>query len=158
MERIELFVPKIDPWAYFVLLVKLRLRRFGWLYGIFCFIGLFQLTSSVANPEMDHLGILLLSFPLIMAAFLCYWAYRKDNHSMLEERHFVIDQEKLVGTGRSGSRGEIPWSSIQRVVEIDDKFLLYISADQMIILPKSVFDDQGMLDQFRSWLQAAQMR
>ncbi|MCB0767781.1 MAG: YcxB family protein [Flavobacteriales bacterium] len=155
MERIELSVDRIEPWQYFKLLVKLRLRRVGWLYALFCAIGLFQLTSSSMDHSVDHLGFLLLSLPLVMVGVLWYWAYRMDNRAMLEARHFTLDPDKLVGTTQDGSRGEIPWNRIQRVLEIDAKVLLYVSAGQMIILPRSAFLDIADLTRVKSWVQAS---
>jgi hypothetical protein len=152
MGSITLKPMRLTRQAYFRLLVKLWARRFGWVYGLFLLVGLYAIL--LGSPVLAVYGALLLALPLIRLVLLYAWSRRGDNARIYEERHFTITGEKIVGTTPSGSRAEIPWSHVVRVMEIDGRYLLYISAGQMLILDKAAFPDAASEDRFRQWLAA----
>lgn len=89
---------------------------------------------------------------------LYHWAYRKDNDRLFEERSFLLNEQHLVGTTSRGGRSEIPWSSMQRMVEIDGRYLLYLSAGQMIIMDKAAFPDRSLEERFLFWVKDIQRK
>jgi hypothetical protein len=149
MEVIQLNPMRLTRSAYFRLMVKIWLHKMAWIYAFFMVVGLFAL---FAWHGAELYGFILLSLPLTRLAVLLWWVLHKDNRSVYEERSFAINGEKIIGTTPSGSRGEIPWSHVVRVLEIDDRYLLYISAGQMIILDKSAFPDRAAEEHFLSWV------
>ena len=155
MDPITLAPIRLTQPAYFRLLVKLQLRKSGWIYLLLLVMG--GLLLSLYDGEPFHLFLICFSFgwPFLMAAWLFAWSRRKDNQRVYEERHFVLDEEKMVGTTPGGGRSEIPWSYVQRMVEVDGRYLLYISAGQMIILDKDAFPDEAATQRFLGWVRKA---
>jgi len=151
-EAITLHPMQLTPMSYFRLLVRLKLRKSGWLYGLLILMGLFYLYTWDGEPLHTFITVFSLAWPLIMLVWLYAWAHRKDNKRIFEERRFVLDPEKLVGTTPGGGRSEIPWSYIQRTTEIDGRYLLYLTAGQMIILDKAAFPDAEAEQRFLGWL------
>ncbi|MEX1133033.1 MAG: YcxB family protein [Flavobacteriales bacterium] len=152
METICLKPIRLTRSAYFRLLVKIRLRKTGWLYALLLVMGFFYLVKWSGEPLHMFITILCFGWPLFMLAWFYVWTGRKDNRNIYEERYFVLDEEKAVGTTPGGVRSEIPWSYVQRVVEVDGRYLLYISAGQMLILDKLAFPDKDSEARFLSWV------
>lgn len=155
MDPIALAPIRLTQPAYFRLLVKLQLRKSGWMYLLLLVMG--GLLLSLYDGEPFHLFLICFSFgwPFLMAIWLYAWSHRKDNQRIYEERRFVLDAEKLVGTSPGGGRSEIPWSYVQRMVEVDGRYLLYISAGQMVILDKAAFPDGAAERRFLGWVRKA---
>lgn len=152
MDAIALKPIKLDRSAYFRLLVKIRLRRNGWLYGLLIAMGLFYLITWNGQPFHAFITLLCFGWPLLMLAWFYVWTWRKDNQVIYEERSFLLDEQKLMATTPGGGRSEIPWSYVQRMVEVDGRYLLYISAGQMIILDKAAFPDGAAEQRFLGWV------
>jgi hypothetical protein len=150
MDTIELAPMRLTRSAFFRLLVMLRARKSGWIYALFLLVGILSLIYG--PQEQAPLGLLLIVLPFIMLAVLLHWAIRKDNQHVYEERSFVLDEEKLIGITAGGGRSEVPWSYVKRLVEIDGRYLLYISAGQMIILDKVAFPDKASEERFLYWV------
>lgn len=138
--------------AYFRLLVKIWARKAIWLYVPYVLIGLYALL--IGPPGLAPYGALLLALPLLRIGMLYAWSARKDNARIYEERHFTINEERIIGTTPSGAGGEVPWSHVVRVLEIDGRYLLYISAGQMLIMDKAAFPNAAAEARFRQWLAA----
>ncbi len=155
MDPITLAPIRLTQPAYFRLLVKLQLRKSGWMYLLLLVMG--GLLWSLYDGEPFHLFLICFSFgwPVLMAIWLYAWSRRKDNQRVYEERRFVLDEEKLVGTTPGGGRSEIPWSYVQRMVEVDGRYLLYFSAGQMVILDKAAFPDSAGEQRFLGWVRKA---
>jgi len=154
MDSITLKPMSLDRQAYFRLLVKIKLRKSGWLYGLLIAMGLFYLFTWNGEPLHTFITVFSFVWPLVMLVWFYVWTGRSDNARIYEERRFTIDAEKIIGTTPTGARGEIPWSHVVRVMEIDGRYLLYISAGQMLILDKAAFPDAASEAQFREWLAA----
>ena len=152
MDTIRLKPMRLTRAAYFRLLVKIRLRTIGWLYGLMLVLGLFYLINWSGEPLHMVITMLCLGWPVFMLAWFYAWTGRKDNRGIYEERCFVLDQEKAVGTTPGGGRSETPWSYVQRMVDLDDRYLLYITAGQMLIFDKAAFPDKDSEVRFLSWL------
>lgn len=150
METIELAPMRLTRSAFFRLIVMLRVRKSGWIYAVFLLVGI--VSVAYGPKEQALLGLLLIALPFIMLAVLWHWAIRKDNQHVYEERRFVLDEEKLLGITAGGGRSEVPWNYVKRLVEIDGRYLLYISAGQMIILDKLAFPDRASEERFLSWV------
>jgi hypothetical protein len=155
MDPITLAPIRLTQLEYFRLLVKLQLRKSGWMYLLLLVMG--GLLWIRYDGEPFHLFLICFSFglPFVMAIRLYAWSRRKDNQRVYEERSFVLDEEKLVGTTPGGGRSEIPWSYVQRMVEVDGRYLLYISAGQMVILDKAAFPDGAAEQRFLAWVRNA---
>jgi hypothetical protein len=154
MDAIVLRPMRLTRKAYFRLLVLLRIRKAGWLYATLLVTGLFLLIVAGNNPLLIFAGMFNLLWPLVMLAWLYVWTCRKDNEGIYEERNFVLDPDKLLGTTPGGACSEVPWSYIKRLVMIDDRYLLYISAGQMIIIDREAFPDAAAEQRFRQWMAA----
>lgn len=152
MDPITLAPIRLTQPAYLRLLVKLQLRKSGWMYLLLLVMG--GLLVGLYDGDPFHVFLICFSFgwPFLMAIWLYVWSRRKDNQRVYEERRFVLDEEKLVGTTPGGGRSEIPWSYVQRMVEVDGRYLLYISAGQMIILDKAAFPDGAVEQRFLGWV------
>lgn len=149
MDAIQLHPMRLSKAAFFRLLVKLWLRKLGWLYGVFVLVGLFGL---FVLDGVSHLALILLALPLVRLAVLAWWTLNKDNRSFFEERNMTLDEQRIVTTTSSGARAEFPWSSVVRLRAIDGRYLLYLSAGQMLIVDKAAFPDQASEERFLGWL------
>lgn len=154
METITLAPQRLTRPAYFRLLVKIKLRKSGWLYGLLLAMGLVYLFTWSGEPLHTFITVFSFVWPLVMLVWFYVWTGRSDNARIYEERRFTIDADRITGTTPSGARGEIPWSHVVRVMEIDARYLLYISAGQMLIMDKSAFPDSNAEAQFRQWMAA----
>ena len=152
MDALALKPLKLDRSAYFRLLVKIRLRRNGWLYALLIAMGLYYLFTWTGEPFHAFITALCFGWPLFMVAWIYVWTGRKDNRVIYEERSFVLDEQKMVAATPAGGRSEVPWTYVQRMVEIDGRYLLYISAGQMIVLDKAAFPDRAAEERFIAWL------
>lgn len=152
MEPITLAPMRLSRPAYFRLLVMIWVRKTGWLYGLFILVGFYAVVLGSAGLAVY--GLLLFALPLVRLGVLYSWTLRKDNARIYEERQFTMDAERIIGTTPSGARAEVPWSHVVRVVEIDGRYLLYITAGQMLILDKAAFPDAAAEARFRQWLAA----
>ncbi len=154
MDSITLKPMRLTRQAYFRLLVKIKLRKSGWLYGVLIALGVLYLFTWNGEPLHTFFTVFIFAWPLVMLVWFYVWTGRSDNSRIYEERHFTIDAERIIGITPSGARGEIPWSHVVRVLEIDGRYLLYISAGQMLILDKAAFPDAASEARFRLWLAA----
>lgn len=141
---------------YFRLLVLLRIRKAGWLYAALLVMGVFLFIVAGDNPLLVYIGLFNLLWPFVVLTWIYVYTLRKDNEVVYEERRMVIHPEKLIGTTPGGASSEVPWSYIKRVVIIDGRYLLYISAGQMIIIDKEAFPDISAEERFRQYLPAVE--
>ena len=154
MDQIHLKPMRLTRKAYFRVMVLLKVRKDGWLYVALIAMGLFLLVTVKDDHMQFFIALVAFAWPLFVLVWFYAWAHRKDNVRMYEERIFVLYPDKLVGTTPGGGRSELPWSYMQRVVEVDGRILLYISAGQMVILDRSSFPDRDAEQRFRQWLAA----
>lgn len=154
MEPITLEPTRLTRKSYFRLLMLIKLRKTGWLYGMMVVMGLFLLFTAGTDRVQLFIALFALVWPFVVVLWFYVWTQRKDNARVYDERTFVLYPDKLVGTTLGGSLSEIPWSFFQRVVEIDGRILLYLTAGQMVILERSAFPDTAAEQRFREWLAA----
>lgn len=152
MEPITLEPTRLTRKSYFRLLMLIKLRKTGWLYGMMVVMGLFLLFTAGTDRVQLFIALFALVWPFVVVLWFYVWTQRKDNARVYDERTFVLYPDKLVGTTLGGSLSEIPWSFFQRVVEIDGRILLYLTAGQMVILERSAFPDTAAEQRFREWL------
>lgn len=152
MEAITLETIHLSRKSYFRLLMLIKLRKNGWLYGVMIMMGLFLLFTAGTDRVQFFIALFALVWPFVTVLWFYVWTQRKDNARVFDERTFVLYPDKLVGTTAGGSLSEIPWSYFQRVVEIDGRILLYLTAGQMVILERSAFPDTAAEQRFREWL------
>jgi hypothetical protein len=155
MASIELSPVRLSRQSYFRLLLALQWRKSGWLHALCLLLGGLLWIGYDGEPLHLFLISACLGWPVVMVVWLFAWTRRKDNQRIYEERWFVLDEQKLLGTTPGGGRSEIPWSYVQRTMEIDGHLLLFLSAGQMIILDRSAFPDAASEQRLRSWIAAA---
>lgn len=127
--------------------------------SMFCLMLLF---SDKPLSEFGFYEAMLIGMGLAAAFFMksfIKWHNRfrisrfvqKNSSSMLGERYVELTEKHVVY--RVGEQtAEILWENIFYLRETELYFYLFVAENQAIILPKSIFDDQGEINAFRKFI------
>ncbi|HAV76674.1 MAG TPA: hypothetical protein DCX53_04890 [Anaerolineae bacterium] len=74
-----------------------------------------------------------------------------DNKAMLGHQAISLSPEGILGKNRS-SESKINWSAIDKVVQNEKFFFLYISSVNAIVIPKSCFQSQKVQQEFLEYV------
>lgn len=125
----------------FVVLILVNLRNLDTLdIATIFFVFIFSVIFS---------GLLLLYM-----RFITMWRFTKEYKSdqlIQREIHYTFNEDGVIQqNGRS--RSYIEWHDIRKGYEHPDMYLLYLSKNKAIVLPKDFFDDGEHRRNFRSLL------
>lgn len=135
---------------YFMFLVRLELKRRGWL---FAFMWIFStLVLFTGKKDSFSVFIIVVGFMYPFLTIYKYWIFAnsKDNKVIFYERQHEIFSDRI-----NSGMGKISKSTIQvqnfiKVFELKDLYLLYISKGQTIFLPKRIFETPEDENWFRN--------
>jgi hypothetical protein len=139
-----------SPKTYFNIVLKTRIKKRGWLYGLIILLGLIHLYLYLINDVESSIvwAIFCFLYPLFIYIYLYRFSYSKDQREFLDEKQLFFDAEKIKIVENDGGQGEFPYSRINRVKTEKDFWMLYISKSQFIYVPKNIFYTEADCKEF----------
>lgn len=135
---------------YFMFLVRLELKRRGWL---FAFMWMFS-TFVLFTGKKDSLSffIIIVGFIYPILTIYKYWSFANSNENKIifNERQHEIFPDKIVSRMGEISESTIPVQNFIKVFELKDLYLLYISKGQSLFFPKRIFETTEDENWFRN--------
>lgn len=128
------------------------------LYYIFCFIVLFLVFQIPMSGNWLPI-VIWAGFPSLLLSSLLYYAVKKmKRHQAIKEYRsdqlikksitYRFSEEEVIQVVRK-SKNHFEWNDFLKAQEHVDMFLLYLSKNKAIVLPKRFFDSRNQLEHFR---------
>lgn len=137
---------------FFSLLMRLRVRGQLWLYAMMMMLGLLILIAFHHRQLMLLLGLVHLTYPLLIAGLVYRHTRLASNRGVHEERRYELHPTGMKWRMAGGADGNLPWSYVTRWVELAEYHVLYVGPSSFIFLRKSAFPMGDAEDKFRGWL------
>lgn len=133
---------------YFKILINLYLRKKWWLL---LWIWAFMIYDFGRDADESFLffrvfGIL---YPLIVVYRLWRYANSEENRNFFLEKQLQIEEEGISNVISGTPSDAIPKQLLIKAIELKKFYLLYISKNSFIAIPKSVFNSQENMVWFR---------
>jgi YcxB-like protein len=122
--------------------------------GVFLFPEFFK--NNAATRNSNFLVVLLGAF-LLIHMFVIGWTYweTKQNlesrKSLFDTYHYIFAKEKIEVSSRLFF-SRYNWEMIREAIETQHNFLLYLSRNQFLIIPRSSFQSSDEINQFKELL------
>ncbi|OIV42754.1 hypothetical protein BKM63_07740 [Flavobacterium johnsoniae] len=135
---------------YFMFLVRLELKRRGWLFAFMWVFSAFVL--FIGKKDSFSVFIIVVGFMYLLLKIYKYWLFAnsKDNKVIFYERQHEIFSDRINSGMGKISKSTIPVQNFIKVFELKDLYLLYISKGQTIFLPKRIFETPEDENWFRN--------
>jgi len=94
--------------------------------------------------------VIAISIILPIYCVIHFWrfSYSKENEIFFLERYYTINEEEFVGYLNDGNHNVIKNNYFIKYYEVYNSYLLYISKNQMIYIPKNSFKSTEDLNWF----------
>ncbi|WP_165608762.1 YcxB family protein [Flavobacterium johnsoniae] len=131
-------------------LVRLELKRRGWLFAFMWVFSAFVL--FIGKKDSFSVFIIVVGFMYLLLKIYKYWLFAnsKDNKVIFYERQHEIFSDRINSGMGKISKSTIPVQNFIKVFELKDLYLLYISKGQTIFLPKRIFETPEDENWFRN--------
>lgn len=133
---------KLSASDYFKILMKLYIRKRGWLFAT---LLLFVISIPLRQTKSDldiFLLFLIVLYPLAIVIQHWSFAHSQLNRIFHLERFFEVYEDKITGHLEDGTNNEIPIKYFIKHIELKKYYILYISKNQFITIPKHSFKDE----------------
>jgi hypothetical protein len=125
---------------YFLFLIRLELKRRGWLFAFMLLFSIALLFTEKKNSLTIFIMVVGFIYPLLTIFKHWSFANSKENKIIFKERQHMIFPDKIVSRMGEISESTIPVENFIKVFKLKDLYLLYISKGQCFFLPKRVFE------------------
>ncbi|MEO8516776.1 MAG: YcxB family protein [Flavobacterium sp.] len=128
--------------SFFQTLVMAHLKRRWWFFIlIWALAFLFSLNGR--NDPFEQFYVFFAAFYPIYFLYR-YWnfARSKDSAVFLLERYFDIYEDRFVGVLSDETESTIKFEHFIKQVELKNIYLLYISRNQFVFIPKDAFKSE----------------
>jgi hypothetical protein len=108
------------------------------------------------NPNESYWGLLIPWAILLFMIGVTYWGTKRQmasSKSMNESHQYTFTTEGIEFVAQSSS-GRQSWENIREAFETKSNFLLFISLNQIFIVPKRCFQDSEYINQFKDLLKS----
>lgn len=135
---------------YFMFLVRLELKRRGWLFLFMWMFSAFVLFTG--KKDSFSIFIIVVGFMYPVLTIYKYWIFAnsKDNKIIFYERQHEIFSDRIISGMGEISNSTVPMQNFVKVFELNDLYLLYYTKGQAIFLPKRIFETQEDENWFRN--------
>jgi YcxB-like protein len=122
--------------------------------GVFLFPEVFKNNTTTRNS--NFLVVLLGAF-LMIHLFVVGWTYWETKQSLESKKslfdtyHYIFTKEKIEVSSRLFF-SRYNWEMIRDAIETQHNFLLYVSRNQFLIIPRSCFQNSDEINQFKDLL------
>jgi hypothetical protein len=131
----------LKPKTYFKILLKTRLQKQGWIYGLLTVVGLLHLYWYFTNNTYGNLvwAVLCFTIPLFVIVYLYRFSVSDINKDFLSEKQLFFDTSNFKLVDKLGNEGVFTFKDIQFVKETPEYWLLYLGKTQFFYIPKNIF-------------------
>jgi hypothetical protein len=133
-------------------------RKLKFLLALLAVATIYIFLSAVVLLEGDEKGNNWgLLFPLGLFGLLfgsSYYGARRywnSNAAIRETKHYTFTKRGIDTAGRTAG-GYIGWENVREAVENRNSFILFISTQEMFIIPKRFFTSESQVEVFRTLL------
>lgn len=142
---------------YFWILARNYFKRRLWFYSlIYGFGALLVVSTVILKMELKPSYVFFIVFTLLLPIYYLLWFWRhsgsKGNEIFYRERVFTITDEFLKATLDDSSIDKIRWQNILYYKKIKEGYLLYISKQQFIYIPNSIFKSENEFKEFEVYI------
>jgi hypothetical protein len=123
---------------YFKIILINRFKKAWWLYLLMILLGILSLPKFGTDSFSTFFVIFSFSYPILISIYLYYWVSSKDHEPLFLKTKLSFNDEYLFFE-RDGNESKLIPSTIQKVLSKKEHWLLYISKDQFIYIPKNIF-------------------
>ncbi len=151
MEKIELLPFSHTSSQLTFVLLKLYFRRKWWLYLILFSALIFVLTVKSSYTSFDYFFFVFVpAYPILVILSYFIAMQSKKNLIHTREKKVVLENGIYNCTDSEGNQSKIKIKDVVSVVKMKNAFALYISANNVILLPYKAFlnetDKQRFMD------------
>lgn len=108
-------------------------------------IGLLNLKNFGNDSFSNFIVVFAFIYPIISFISLYFWVNSKGHNSLFSKTEMEFDND-FIYLMRNGNQSKITPNSIQKIIDQDNHWLLYISKGLFIYIPKNIFysiEDMG---------------
>jgi hypothetical protein len=134
---------KFTEYAFFKIFLAVYLKKRWWLIVMIWLFALLMFSKDEKDSSDTFFIYFAIFYPILIVVRFWMYANSKDNKLFLVERFFEIDENKFIGFLSDGTESTIKFEHFIRVVELKNIFLLYISKNQFIFIPKNSFQNNS---------------
>lgn len=127
---------------YMKILMLKRFRKSWWLYLLMFLIGFIHIKDFGTNTFSTFVCIFSFIYPLLVFTYLYFWSKSKDHEPVFAEVNLFFDDKYLYFKSNNNESKVAP-NSIQKIIEHNKHWLLYISKGQFIHVPKHIFYNES---------------
>lgn len=138
----------LRPSTYFKILSIQRLRRMGWLYAILMIIAIYYLPKATGDSIKLLVALTGILYPIVVFIYLYIFSHQIKNQKFFLKRKLRIGNGKIIMEIDGQSPDEVILEHIRKIVERKTYWLLYISAEHFIYVPKNAFHTNEQLNEF----------
>lgn len=135
--------------SFFLTILMAHLKRRWWF---FILIWSLAFVFSLNNRD-DYFERFYIYFAFLYPIYFLYtywnFASSKDNAIFLLERYYTIYEDQFVCFLSDGTESTIKWEHFIKKVELKHIYLLYISRNQFVFIPKDAFKSKEDQDWFK---------
>lgn len=140
---------KLTEYSFFKILLAVYLKKRWWFIVMIWLFALLMFSKDEKDSSDTFFIFFAIFYPILLAIRFWIYSNSKDNKLFLLERFFEIDENKFIVFLGDGTESTIKIEHFIRVVELKNIFLLYISKNQFIFIPKGSFKS----NQDRVWFE-----
>ncbi len=124
------------------------------MYGLFLLGGAINLYLYLSRDNTSYLiwAILGFGYLLFVYGYLYRFAYAGDKAEFLSEKQLFFNESTIRIEEADGSFGEFPYTRITRIITKELYWMLYISKNQFIYIPKNIFYSKQDLERFEQYI------
>ncbi len=146
----------LDREQYFRILLRNYFARRWWLLILDAVLLVLFVLALIYIPDalqlIHYVGVgILILFPVVYVVRFYRYAFAGNNDAFFMKRSATMDDTDLSVRFDDGDTDTIPWNQVVRVIEGQGYFLIYVSKQQFVFVPKSAFPSQAAAEEFREF-------
>lgn len=121
------------------------------MYGLFLVGGCVNLYLYLTRDEPSYIIWTVIGFGylLFIYIYLYRFAYAKDKEDFLSEKQLFFNDSTIRIEEADGGFGEFPFTRINRIIDKGTFWMLYISKNQFLYIPKDIFYSEEDFERFQ---------
>jgi len=138
---------KISKSDYFKVVLSIKIRKKWWfaliLLGLAIYEFLFETLPGTSGLIVKLVGFI---YPIFTLIHLYVWTYFKKGHSVFVNRKIRFTDELIYVDTDPNAKSELGYSLIEKVIKVNQIWMLYISRNQFIPLDVTKFTNTKDLE------------